>query len=87
MIRRMVQGVPEHLLEYLGRFLEGNSLKAALQRSPMRGTHTSPAGLFQQWVGYAIQLEGSGAVDAGAAHAAGLFAAFVAAPGKLVGNA
>ena len=36
MIRRMVRCIPIFLIEYLGRFLEDDSLKTALQRSPIR---------------------------------------------------
>jgi hypothetical protein len=42
MIRRIVQGIPAHLLEYLGRFLKGNSLKTALQDVPKGSVDLHP---------------------------------------------
>ena len=43
MIRRVVQGIPESTVEYLGRFLIGISSKVALQRLP-RSIPAAPSG-------------------------------------------
>ena len=48
MVRRMVQGIPVSLLEYLGRFLLGNSTKAALRDEPTQGAPPRFAGVIDR---------------------------------------
>lgn len=67
MVRRMVQGIPAHLLEYLGRFLGGNSLKAALQDAPIGGTalrcgrgEVLPVGTLASFCWLGREREGNG---------------------------